>query len=36
MGAVFEGRQAGTFGLAGSFSSFFSHHILQWKEADRH
>lgn len=27
MGAVFGGRQAGTFGLMGSFSSFFSHHI---------
>lgn len=27
MGATFEGRQAGTFGLMGSFSTFFSHHI---------
>lgn len=27
MGAEFEGRQAGTFGLMGSFSAFFSHHI---------
>lgn len=27
MGARFEGRQAGTFGLMGSFSAFFSHHI---------
>lgn len=27
MGATFEGRQAGTFGLAGTFSCFFSHHI---------
>jgi CDP-6-deoxy-D-xylo-4-hexulose-3-dehydrase len=27
MGAVFGGRQAGTFGVMGSFSSFFSHHI---------
>lgn len=27
MGAEFEGRQAGTFGVMGSFSSFFSHHI---------
>ncbi len=27
MGALYEGRQAGTFGLMGSFSSFFSHHI---------
>jgi CDP-6-deoxy-D-xylo-4-hexulose-3-dehydrase len=27
MGAEFEGRQAGTFGVVGSFSSFFSHHI---------
>jgi CDP-6-deoxy-D-xylo-4-hexulose-3-dehydrase len=27
LGATFGGRQAGTFGLAGTFSSFFSHHI---------
>jgi CDP-6-deoxy-D-xylo-4-hexulose-3-dehydrase len=27
MGATFNGRQAGTFGIAGSYSSFFSHHI---------
>ncbi len=27
MGATFEGRQAGTFGVMGSFSAFFSHHI---------
>ncbi|UAK24997.1 DegT/DnrJ/EryC1/StrS family aminotransferase [Sphingomonas nostoxanthinifaciens] len=27
MGATFAGRQAGTFGLAGTFSCFFSHHI---------
>ncbi|MET3133357.1 dTDP-4-amino-4,6-dideoxygalactose transaminase [Oxalobacteraceae bacterium GrIS 1.11] len=27
MGATFDGRQAGTFGLMGTFSSFFSHHI---------
>lgn len=27
MGAEFAGRKAGTFGLMGSFSSFFSHHI---------
>lgn len=27
MGATFEGKQAGTFGLMGSFSAFFSHHI---------
>lgn len=27
MGALFQGKQAGTFGLMGSFSSFFSHHI---------
>jgi CDP-6-deoxy-D-xylo-4-hexulose-3-dehydrase len=27
MGAEFAGRQAGTFGVMGSFSSFFSHHI---------
>ena len=27
MGALYEGKQCGTFGLMGSFSSFFSHHI---------
>ena len=27
MGATFNGREAGTFGIAGSFSGFFSHHI---------
>lgn len=27
MGATFEGRQAGTVGLMGSYSTFFSHHI---------
>jgi CDP-6-deoxy-D-xylo-4-hexulose-3-dehydrase len=27
LGATFDGRQAGTFGLMGTFSSFFSHHI---------
>lgn len=27
MGAAFEGKHAGTFGVMGSFSSFFSHHI---------
>ena len=27
LGATFNGRQAGTFGIAGSYSSFFSHHI---------
>ncbi len=27
MGATFQGRQAGTFGLMGTFSTFFSHHI---------
>ncbi len=27
LGATLNGRQAGTFGLAGSFSAFFSHHI---------
>ena len=27
MGAVYDGKQCGTFGLMGSFSSFFSHHI---------
>jgi len=27
MGATFQGQQAGTFGLMGTYSSFFSHHI---------
>lgn len=27
LGATYKGRQAGTFGIAGSYSSFFSHHI---------
>ncbi len=27
MGAEFEGQKAGTFGVMGTFSSFFSHHI---------
>jgi len=27
MGATFNGKQAGTFGVMGSYSSFFSHHI---------
>lgn len=27
MGARYQGKQAGTFGVMGSFSSFFSHHI---------
>ena len=27
MGAQYRGKQAGTFGLMGSFSTFFSHHI---------
>ena len=27
LGATIDGKQAGTFGLAGTFSSFFSHHI---------
>lgn len=27
MGAEFEGKKAGTFGVMGSYSSFFSHHI---------
>lgn len=27
LGATYNGRQAGTFGIAGSYSSFFSHHI---------
>jgi len=26
-GAIFEGKNTGTFGLMGSFSSFYSHHI---------
>lgn len=27
MGATYHGKQAGTFGVMGTFSSFFSHHI---------
>ena len=27
MGAVYKGKQAGTFGLMGTFSTFFSHHM---------
>lgn len=27
LGATFDGRQAGTFGVMGSYSTFFSHHI---------
>ncbi|MFU1476512.1 DegT/DnrJ/EryC1/StrS family aminotransferase [Roseovarius sp. C7] len=27
MGATFDGKQAGTFGVMGSYSAFFSHHI---------
>ncbi len=27
LGATLDGRQAGTFGLAGTYSTFFSHHI---------
>ena len=27
MGAVYKGKKAGTFGVMGTFSSFFSHHI---------
>lgn len=27
LGAVFQGKQAGTFGAMGTYSSFFSHHI---------
>ena len=27
MGATFKGKQTGTFGLMGSFSTFFSHHM---------
>ena len=27
MGATFEGKECGTFGVMGSYSSFFSHHI---------
>lgn len=27
LGAIFQGKQAGTFGLMGTYSSFFSHHI---------
>ena len=31
MGATFNGRQAGTFGIAGSFSGFFPTISLQWR-----
>ena len=27
MGATYEGKEAGTFGLIGSFSTYFSHHL---------
>lgn len=27
MGALYQGKQAGTFGLMGTFSTFFSHHM---------
>jgi CDP-6-deoxy-D-xylo-4-hexulose-3-dehydrase len=27
LGATYQGKQAGTFGIAGSYSAFFSHHI---------
>ncbi|HEX5126425.1 MAG TPA: DegT/DnrJ/EryC1/StrS family aminotransferase [Rhodocyclaceae bacterium] len=27
LGATFEGKQAGTFGIMGTYSAFFSHHI---------
>ena len=27
MGSTFEGKQSGTFGIMGTYSSFFSHHI---------
>ncbi len=27
LGAVFEGKQAGTYGVMGTFSTFFSHHM---------
>jgi len=27
MGSVFDGKQSGTYGVMGTFSSFFSHHI---------
>ncbi len=27
LGATYQGKQAGTFGIMGSFSAFFSHHI---------
>jgi len=27
LGAVFEGKQTGTFGIMGSYSTFFSHHM---------
>lgn len=27
MGAEYKGKQAGTFGVMGTFSTFFSHHM---------
>ena len=31
MGAEYKGKQTGTFGVVGTFSTFFSHHMLRWK-----
>ena len=32
MGAKYKKKYTGTFGLIGTFSSFFSHHIPLWRE----
>ena len=31
LGAQFEGKKAGTFGVMGTFSSFFSHQYPPWR-----
>ena len=33
MGATFNGREAGTFGIAGSYSGFFCIISLRWRVA---
>ena len=33
LGAVLKGKKTGTFGICGSFSTFFSHHISTMEEA---
>jgi len=35
MGATLDGQQAGTFGVMGSYSSFFSHHIATMEGGGR-